>query len=245
MRYFLHLAYDGSNYHGWQRQLNANTVQEELEGALAKLFRTKVGVLGCGRTDTGVHASDFYAHFNFEGEIEDFDKTIFKLNYILPHDIAIYNLFEVGEKAHARFDATDRSYEYWMHFVKDPFLKGKSVFIPYKLDRKILDRACEILLRHEDFAAFCKAGSDVKTTLCNLTEARWEERGNRLVFCITANRFLRNMVRAIVGTMIDLGRGKITLEEFEKIINSGERSSAGASASPQGLYLTKVAYPFL
>jgi len=245
-RYFLHLAYDGSTYHGWQVQPNAISVQEVITQALQTILRDPlVETLGCGRTDTGVHASEFYLHFDSQEELVDPEKEIYKLNNILPFDIACFSLIPVHPEAHARFDATERAYEYRIHTVKDPFLKKYSVFVPYDLDVEIMNKAGQLMLKYSDFAAFCKSGSDQHTTICDLIEASWVKEGNQLRFHIRANRFLRNMVRAIVGTMIDLGRGHISLEEFESILSSGARSNAGTSAPAHGLYLSEVKYPYL
>lgn len=243
-RYFMHISYDGTNYHGWQRQLNSHSVQEEIESALRKLLRQeRVVSVGCGRTDSGVHARDFYLHFNAENPIVSKEEIFFKLNMMLPKDIGLFGLWQVENLAHARFDATERSYEYHIHQQRDPFIERFSTFFPWPLDIDKMNEASHMLLQYTDFAAFCKSGGGQKTTLCDLREARWEVNGYKLIFHITANRFLRNMVRAIVGTLIAVGRGKMSLDEFKAIVEGGKRLQAGDSAAPQGLHLTRIVYP--
>ncbi|MCB0762580.1 MAG: tRNA pseudouridine(38-40) synthase TruA [Flavobacteriales bacterium] len=245
MRFFLRLAYRGTHYSGWQVQPNALSVQEVINKQLSLLLRSEIETVGCGRTDTGVHARDFYLHFDFKSLPFAPQDVVYKLNGMLPDDIAVYEVIEVPAEAHARFDATNRGYEYHLHTVKNPFIQGLSAFVRYNLDLELMNKACELLLRTSDFAAFCKSGSDVHTTLCEVRKAQWTRTEQGMVFEIEANRFLRNMVRAIVGTMIDLGRGHISLEDFHAIVQSGERSKASASADACGLFLTKVQYPFL
>lgn len=245
-RYFMHISYDGGNYNGWQRQLNGHSVQAEIEAALCKLLRQeKVISIGCGRTYAGVHARNFYLHFTAEREIENIDEIFFKLNMMLPFDIGLYKLWKVHDKAHARFDATERSYEYHIHRVRDPFVHRFSTFYPWPLDIELMQKASQKLMQYRDFAAFCKSRGGQKTTLCDLRAAYWEVKGDHLIFHISANRFLRNMVRAIVGTLLDIGRGKITYEEFITIIEEGKRTHAGDSAKAQGLHLTKIKYPYI
>lgn len=243
-RYFLHISYDGTNYHGWQRQLNSHSVQEEIEAALRKLLRQeRVVSVGCGRTDTGVHARDFYLHFNAERPIENLNEILFKLNLMLPKDIGLYGMWEVANLTHARYDAIERSYEYHIHQRRDPFIERFSTFFPWSLDVDEMNEAAKLLLQHKDFAAFCKSGGGQKTTLCDLREAYWVKDDYKLVFHITADRFLRNMVRAVVGTLMQVGRGKMDLAEFRAIIEGGKRTKAGDSAPPQGLHLTRIIYP--
>lgn len=243
-RYFLHISYDGTNYHGWQRQLNSHSVQEEIESALRKLLRQeKVVSVGCGRTDAGVHARDFYLHFNAENPILDKEEVFFKLNLMLPKDIGLFGLWQVGDLTHARFDATERSYEYHIHQRRDPFVQRFSTFYPWPLDVGRMNEAAALLLSYNDFAAFCKTGGGQKTTLCDLREARWEQDDYRLVFHIRADRFLRNMVRAVVGTLLEVGRGKLSLSEFQAIVEGGKRTQAGESVPAQGLHLTRIRYP--
>lgn len=245
-RYFLHIAYDGSAYHGWQMQPESTSVQEIITQGLRTILRQPdIQTVGCGRTDSGVHATQFYLHFDSNEILVDPAKDVYRLNNFLPFDIACFGLLPMHNEAHARFDATERAYEYRIHTVKDPFLNKYSVFTPYDLDVELMNKAGQMMLNHTDFAAFCKSGSDQHTTLCELKEVSWLKLGNQLKLHIRANRFLRNMVRAIVGTMIDLGRGQITLEEFESILNSGNRSNAGTSAPAHGLYLSEVKYPYL
>lgn len=240
MRFKLELAYDGTRYSGWQIQPNAITVQAKLEQALSKVFNQAVQLVGCGRTDAGVHAKMFFAHFDLEFE-PDAD-AVFRINQVLPSDIAVINLDIVNDDFHARFDARSRTYEYYIHFQKDPFLVNKSYFSWKELNLKALNDCCTVLLRYTDFASFCKAGADNKTSICELEAAFWEMQGKQLVFTIKANRFLRNMVRAIVGTMLDVGLGKSSIEEFKQIIEAMDRGKSGKSAAACGLYLMKVDY---
>lgn len=243
-RYFLHISYDGTNYHGWQRQLNGHSVQEEIESALRKLLRQeRVVSVGCGRTDAGVHAREFFLHFNAEKPIDKPEEIFFKLNLMLPKDIGVYRLWQVDYLAHARFDANERSYEYHIHQKRDPFAQRFSTFYPWPLDVAKMNAAALLLLRYKDFAAFCKSGGGQKTTLCDVRHAQWVVDGSKLVFHITADRFLRNMVRAIVGTLVDVGRGRISVEQFVSIIESGKRPKAGESVPAQGLHLTRICYP--
>lgn len=242
MRFFLEIAYSGTPFHGWQRQPNAVTVQQCVEESLATVLRHPTQVTGCGRTDTGVHASQYFLHFDAD---QLPDRFLFGLNGVLPTEISAIRIAEVDAEAHARFDATSRSYEYHIHQRKDPFLDGLSAAIYADLDVKAMQQASLLLLDHDDFASFCKVGSDVKTTLCNVTHVAWSPMGHRLVFSISANRFLRNMVRAIVGTLLDVGMGKTSVEQFAEILDAGDRTVAGKSAAACGLYLTKVEYPFL
>lgn len=242
-RYFIHLAFNGGGFHGWQIQPEAPTVQSALDGALTILLRTPMETVGCGRTDTGVHASCFYAHFDADGSL-DTEWLCTKLNALLPKSIAVFKVFPVDAELHARFSATQRTYTYCLHTRKDPFLEQLSVETHYALDLDLMNRAGEYLRTVSDFGAFCKAGSDNKTTVCRLDECRWQREGHRIYLTISADRFLRNMVRSVVGTSIDLGRGKLTLDDFKAIVASGNRSEAGTSAPAHGLYLSGVAYPF-
>lgn len=242
-RYFIHLSFNGGGFHGWQIQPEAPTVQSTLDAALAMLLRIPVESVGCGRTDTGVHASSFYAHFGIEDGV-DTEWLCNKLNALLPKTIAVFRVFEVDASLHARFSATQRTYTYWLHTRKDPFLEHLSVETHYTLDLELMNRAGEYLRTVSDFGAFCKVGSDNKTTVCRLDECRWERVDHRIKLTISADRFLRNMVRAVVGTSIDLGRGKLSIDAFKAIVASGKRSEAGTSAPAHGLYLSDVAYPF-
>lgn len=241
VRYFIHLAYHGGAYHGWQVQPRAPTVQQTINEALGTLLRHVIEVVGCGRTDTGVHASSYYAHFDVAEPI-DAEWLKVKLNSMLPADIAVYDVFEVTAMEHARFSAVERSYTYSLHNRKDPFLIGRSVFCHYNLDLEQMNKAGTYLCSVNDFASFCKAGSNQKTTLCTLIRCHWHREGHRLYLTISADRFLRNMVRSVVGTSIDLGRGKINLAEFKAIVASGDRGKAGTSAPAHGLCLSDVRY---
>lgn len=241
-RYFIYLCFDGTAYHGWQIQPNGASVQETLEKALSTLLRTSVQVTGAGRTDAGVHAHQMVAHFDSD-KVTDTLRLAYKLNRILPRDISIDRIETVDDSMHARFSARRRTYHYYIHTHKNPFCVGRSALMTYSLDFNLMNKACEELLQHNDFAAFCKANADCKTTLCDLYEAHWdEEEQNQWCFTIAANRFLRNMVRAVVGTLIDVGRGRVTLDDFKRIVENGNRSEAGESVPACGLYLWAVEY---
>lgn len=244
LRYFIELAYKGTNYHGWQIQPDADSVQGMLNKALTMLLRTPIDIMGAGRTDTGVHARQMYAHFDYENEI-DSKQLVHKLNSFLPKDIAIFDVFKVSGEAHARFDATKRTYEYHIHTMKDAFENDGSFQFHLPLDIEKMNEACGILLKHTDFECFSKVNTDVNTFNCRIFEAQWKQNGTKIVFTISADRFLRNMVRAIVGTMINIGTGKINLSDLEKIIESKDRSEAGFSVPAHGLYLTKVEYNYI
>lgn len=244
-RYFIELAYDGTNYHGWQVQPNAVTVQEVLDKALSTLLRQPIETIGCGRTDTGVHATEYFAHINVQ-YIDDKPLVIDKrsLNALLPHDIAIKNIIPVQPEAHARFDAMLRSYEYHIHFEKNPFLNGYSWLIRDKPDLELMNRAAAIVMEYTDFSCFSKSNTQVKTNNCKIAKAEWAETENGIVFHISADRFLRNMVRAIVGTLLQVGRGEMQPEEIRKVIYSKNRSKAGTSVPACGLYLTEIKYSY-
>ncbi len=239
-RYVLRLAYNGANYCGWQTQPELPTVQQTLEEALSTLTRSRVVVLGCGRTDTGVHASDFYAHFDFEGALPD--NLMFKLNSYLPPDIAILDLFAVRDDFHARFSALSRTYQYHVSNLRLPFAQGLYNRIYFTPDVDAMNRAASVLMEYDDFSSFAKLHTDTKTNICHLTEARWDRVGEQLVFTITANRFLRNMVRAVTGTLLDVGRGKLDLDGLRAVVEQKNRCAAGTSMPPQGLFLTRVEY---
>ena len=243
MRYFIQLSYDGTNYHGWQIQENALSVQEAVEKALAVVTREKVELVGAGRTDTGVHASFYMAHFDSNLEALSDGNLVFKLNCLLPTDIAIQKIFPVRPDAHARFDATYREYQYHLSCDKDPFTFRYAEKESRPLDLLKMNEAALILFEYHDFTSFSKLGSDVKTNNCMIHKAFWEDLGSQLVFTIRADRFLRNMVRAIVGTLIDVGLGKLSLSDFRKIIEEKNRSSAGASVAAKGLFLVDIGYP--
>lgn len=249
MRVFLELAYDGTRYHGWQRQPQSITVQEVLEDNLARLFGGPCPVMGCGRTDTGVHAKYYVAHADlpdrvFGERVASWEEAQLKLNGMLPPDIGIYGIHQVDARAHARYDATERGYTYYVHNVKDPFLEGRSTRIYGDLDVAAIEEACQHLVRQGDFASFCKSGSDQGTTLCDVREARWDTLGpHRWAFHIKADRFLRNMVRAAVGTLLEVGQGKRKPEDLIDILAAQDRSAAGKSVLGCGLFLTRVVYP--
>lgn len=242
MRFFIQFSYFGKNFHGWQKQPNAITVQEVLEGAMSTILNQTVALTGAGRTDAGVHAKEMYAHFNLE-TIQDTVDFVFRLNSYLPEDIAVQKIFATKEDAHARFDATARTYEYWITKTKNPFSIDTTHYIKQPLNIDVMNKAAAILLTEEDFECFSKSNTDVYTYLCDITKATWEEKGNFLVFTITANRFLRNMVRAIVGTLLEVGMGKIKIEDVNTIIKSKDRAQAGVSVPAKALYLTQVLYP--
>lgn len=244
MRYFIRFSYKGTNYHGWQYQPNATSVQETLTRALSVVLNSELEIMGAGRTDTGVHAKEMFGHFDFEKEIE-IPTLLHKLNSFLPKDIAVSDVIQVHDDAHARFDATKRTYEYHITTVKNVFLEGLSWYYHQKLDLNLMNEAGKILLQHTDFQCFSKVHTDVNTFNCKITEAFWKEENNQLVFTISADRFLRNMVRAIVGTLVYVGLGKVTLEDFEAIIESRDRGKAGFSVPAHGLYLTEIQYDYI
>ncbi len=242
MRYFIQFSYFGKAYHGWQNQPNAITVQEVLEKALSTLLRDKIDVVGAGRTDAGVHAKQMFCHFDFDS-IDDKKDLAYRLNAFLPDDIAVQEIRTVVDGAHARFDAIERTYEYWLVREKDPFLFDYAHWVKHPLDLPAMNEAAKMLLENTDFECFSKSNTDVKTFNCDVREAYWQDCGDKWVFTITADRFLRNMVRAVVGTLLDVGLKKITSEDMHQIIASKDRSEAGVSVPAKGLYLTKVIYP--
>jgi len=252
-RYFIELAYDGTSYHGWQIQQNAVSVQEVLNKALAVILRQPVETIGCGRTDTGVHAREFFAHFDVpqppEGVISILESTPFRglgsFNALLPPDIAIKNIIPVHADAHARFDATLRSYQYHIHFNKDPFLRGYSWQVRDVPDVELMNQAAAMIMEYIDFSCFSKSNTQVKTNNCKITRAEWEKTEQSMVFHISADRFLRNMVRAIVGTLMMVGKHEMPPEAVRQIIESKNRSNAGMSVPACGLYLTEVKYTYL
>jgi pseudouridylate synthase I len=243
-RYFIYLSYNGKNYCGWQVQPNGVTVQEKLEEALSVLLRQPIAVTGAGRTDAGVHARCMAAHFDYEGEAINGEWLVGKLNRLLPPDIAVDRIVPVKPDAHARFDALSRSYKYYIGHKKDPFNRELVYYIPTPLNYDLMNEAAAVLPHFTDFTSFSKLHTDVKTNNCKIEYAQWTEEADRHVFTITADRFLRNMVRAIVGTLIDVGRGKITVEEFHKIIESKDRGRAGTSAPAHALFLYNIVYPY-
>ena len=244
MRYFIQISYNGTNYHGWQQQPNASSVQETLNKALSTVLNRTIDCMGAGRTDTGVHATQMYAHFDCD-ELQNTTSIIHKLNSFLPQDIVVHNLIQVHDDAHARFDATKRTYEYHIYSFKNAFLQNKSWYFHQKLNVDLMNQACKILFNHTDFQCFSKVHTDVNTFDCKIYEAFWKEENANLIFTISADRFLRNMVRAIVGTMVNVGLEKITLDEFQTIIESKDRKKAGFSVPAHGLYLTEIKYGYL
>ncbi len=245
-RYFIELAYNGQNFHGWQIQPNAITVQEVLQNALKTVLRQKVDIMGCGRTDTGVHARQFFAHVEFDLSASkmDVDLLTYKLNHFLNNDISIFRIFKVNEAAHSRFEALSRTYEYRLRMDKYPFDQEYTYRSSYpKLDFDLMNQAAALLFNYSDFTSFSKTGTDVKTNNCKIMHAEWKNENDVWIFTIKADRFLRNMVRAIVGTLLELGSGKINLEDFKKIIESKNRSNAGWSVPAHGLALVKLEYP--
>ena len=241
-RYFVTFAYDGTNYHGWQIQPNGNSVQEELQHALSTILRRDIEVVGAGRTDAGVHARHMAAHFETDVDF-DCSQLAYKLGRLLPRDISVYDVYPVDSDMHARFSARRRTYHYYVHTRKDPFLRHYSCELHYALDYRLMNEAAAYLLKVSDFAAFCKAHTDVKTTLCDVTEAVWvSDSDHQWHFRISANRFLRNMVRAVVGTLVEVGRHRMTLDEFKQVVASGNRSRAGESMPACALFLEEVEY---
>jgi tRNA pseudouridine38-40 synthase len=244
-RYFIELSYDGTAYHGWQIQPNATTVQECLDKALSVYFRASISTLGCGRTDTGVHATQFYAHFDLQNGHGEATKWVAGINALLPYQIAVKRVFEVDNTAHARFNATERAYHYHIHFHKDPFMLNRSWLYKGELDMDAMNEAAKILLTHTDFSCFSKSNTQTFTNNCKITAAFFEQKDDGLQFTIRADRFLRNMVRAIVGTLIRVGKNELNLAQFTQIIESKNRSNAGQSVPACGLYLVNVIYPFV
>jgi tRNA pseudouridine38-40 synthase len=242
MRYFFEIAYNGRNYNGWQSQANATGVQTVVEEAMSTLLQEQIKIVGSGRTDTGVHCEQQYFHTDIKSE---FENTLFiqKLNSFLPKDIAIKSVHEVKPDASARYDAVERSYRYQITRKKNPFLEGYAWHFFKPLDIQTMNKAAALLIGEQDFECFSKVKTDVNHFLCEIKEAVWREEGDMLIFRITANRFLRGMVRAIVGTLLDVGINKISTSEFESIIKSRDRKKAGANVPPYGLFLTKVKYP--
>ncbi|NJB37381.1 tRNA pseudouridine(38-40) synthase TruA [Croceivirga sp. JEA036] len=244
MRYFIEFSYHGAAYHGWQKQPNAVTVQQVLEEGLSLLTRQKIEVVGAGRTDAGVHAKQMYAHFDVTEPLL-LDKLIYRLNAYLPTDIAVKDLFEVPIDSHARFDATERSYEYWVVQEKSPFYQDSAHQVTLPLNVVAMNIAAKQLIGKKDFECFSKSHTDVKTFFCDVRDAVWEQKEDKLVFTITADRFLRNMVRAVVGTLLEIGLGKRPADDIPRVLASKNRGVAGVSVPAKGLYLTRVVYPEL
>jgi tRNA pseudouridine38-40 synthase len=244
MHYFLKIAYRGTAYHGWQMQENAHSVQAEMNEKISTLCGESVNVVGCGRTDAGVHAREFYLHFDL-GKPMAFQPNdfVFKLNRFLPEDIVVYGAWEVPSEAHARFDAISRTYRYYISLQKDPFARELTLSYTGSLDVKAMRQAAGYLMDYEDFTSFSKLHTQTTTNLCRISEAGWKQTESQLVFTITADRFLRNMVRAIVGTLLEIGKGKLKPEEMKTIIEAKDRGRAGYSVPAQGLFLEEVRYP--
>jgi tRNA pseudouridine38-40 synthase len=243
LRYFIELSFKGTNYFGWQIQPDAPTVQEKLNSSLSLLLREKIEIVGAGRTDSGVHAKLMIAHFDSD-RVESLDNLKHRLNSLLPDDISVYRIYEVQSDAHARFDAESRSYIYKIFLGRDPFELETTWQIHNKdFDIDLMNEACKVLLKHKDFKAFSKSKTDVKTYECVIFDAEWVLDNNQLNFNISANRFLRNMVRAIVGTMLEIGQGDLSIADFESVILSRNRSNAGKSVPARGLYLSNIKYP--
>lgn len=238
----MQFSYYGQAYHGWQNQPNAITVQQVLEQSFTTLLKRPISLVGAGRTDAGVHAKEMFAHFDSETLLNKTDLA-YRLNALLPDDIAVQQIFEVTGETHARFDATERTYEYQISREKNPFYFDSAHYVKHPLNVKKMNEAAALLLQYEDFECFSKSNTDVHTHLCDIKEAEWTKKEDLLVFRITANRFLRNMVRAVVGTLLDVGIGKRNLADVKAVINSKDRSKAGASVPAKGLYLTKISYP--
>ena len=252
MRYFIQLSYDGTGYHGWQVQPNGVSVQEVLQKALSTLLRQPTEVTGAGRTDAGVHASMMVAHFDWPAAHEgegceemplDCTQLTYKLNRLLPPDVAVQAVRPVGPEMHARFSATRRTYHYYIHTHKNPFLRGYSWQVNVPLDFALMNEAAQVLLEYSDFTSFSKTGTDVKTNICQLTEARWEQlKPGEWRFTVSANRFLRNMVRALVGTLVEVGRHRMTISQMRHAIEAKDRQRAGESVPGHALYLTNIEY---
>lgn len=244
-RYFMHLAYRGAPFHGWQSQPNATSVQQVVEGALSTVLRSPTKIVGAGRTDTGVNARCMVAHFDVATPIEHTDGLVRGLNSLVGRDIAIYSVIAVHSTAHARFDATERTYHYYAYSGKSPFFYPLGWQAPATLDYDLMNRAAAILLDVDDFTSFAKLHTDNKTNICRVVHAQWHQVAlGGYVFVITADRFLRNMVRAVVGTLVDVGRHKLTVDDFARIVAERNRCSAGTSMPPQALYLWDIKYPY-
>ncbi len=243
MRYFIRLAYRGTHYHGWQVQPNAPSVQGELNRALETILRHPIETVGSGRTDAGVHAACQFVHLDTSVALHN-DRHLYPLNSLLPSDMAVHNILPVNDSAHARYNALARSYEYRMIFRKDPFRHGLSYLYHRTPDVPLMNEAAALLPAHTDFESFSKVQTDVNHFRCTIKEAFWRQEGDQLVFHVTANRFLRGMVRALVGTLLEVGEGKLSVAGFEDVILSKDRRRAGRAVPPEGLFLTDVAYPF-
>jgi len=241
MRFFIELSFNGNNFHGWQIQPNANTIQAELNKALSVILKDVISVVGAGRTDAGVHAKQMFAHFDFEGDVET-EILLTKLNGFLPNDISVHQIFKVNDNTHARFDAVSRTYQYYITNEKNPF--NKNVYLYYqRLNVDAMNLACKYLLGKQDFTSFSKLHTQTYTNDCNVIIANWKQQRNELLFTIKADRFLRNMVRAIVGTLLEVGEGKMGPKRIKEIIAKKDRSEAGVSVPAHALFITKIEYP--
>lgn len=243
LRYFVQLSFLGTRYHGWQIQPNAVSVQEVVEKAFSTILREEIRVVGAGRTDAGVHASFFVLHFDFSKQITDFQKLLFRLNGFLSPDIAIHKIYRVPNDFHARFSAVSRTYRYYISTVKNPFSTETSFYYPRELDVEKMNEAAKILYETKDFTSFSRLHTDVKTNFCKVFRAEWIAEKENLIFNIKADRFLRNMVRAIAGTLLEVGRGKLSVDDFREIIVLKDRGAAGASVPACGLFLVDIEYP--
>lgn len=244
MRYFIHLAYNGTRFCGWQVQPHSPSVQETISSVLSKLLGEQIDITGAGRTDSGVHASCYYAHFDTEKEVSLQDLK-YKMNRMLPNDIVVFDVFPVKDDLHARFSATSRTYTYTITTVKNPFAIETEYYFPIKLNVDEMNKAAKLLIGTQDFTSFSKLHTDVNNNICTVTQAKWETVGDKITFTISANRFLRNMVRSIVGTLIEVGKNQITIDDFVKIIDSKNRQNAGQSIPACGLALCDIEYPDL
>jgi len=245
MRYFIKLSYKGTKYHGWQYQPNAITIQEELEKVFSLLLKQQIKITGAGRTDAGVHAINYIAHFDVSEVITDIESLLYKANSFLNYDIVIHKIFEVAEDLHARFSAISRTYEYRINTEKNPFLKDSSYYVKFNLDFEKMNDAAKHLFDYKDFTSFSKLHTDTKTNNCNIMKAQWNRRGEQMIFTIEADRFLRNMVRAITGTLLEVGKEKLTIDSFKKIIESKDRGMAGVSVPAHALFLKEISYPII
>ncbi|OEK07210.1 tRNA pseudouridine(38-40) synthase TruA [Roseivirga misakiensis] len=241
-RYFLHLSYKGTRYHGWQIQPNAHTIQAEIQNGLSTILREEISIMGSGRTDTGVHAKVQVAHFDYDKPLVS-EELVYKLNSILPNDIAINACRPVEGDAHTRFDAVERGYHYFIHTKKSPFLISDSYYFSQALDLGLMNLAAEKLVGEQDFESFSKVKTEVNNFICNISHANWFIENDQLVFHVRANRFLRGMVRALVGTLLLVGENKLSVEDFVQVIKSKDRQKAGRAVPPHGLFLTAVNYP--
>jgi len=242
-RYFVQLSFNGTRYHGWQIQPNALSVQEEVEKSFSTILSEEIAVTGAGRTDTGVHASKYVLHFDVSRQLTDTSKLIYRLNRFLPPDIAIQDIWKVPPEAHARFSALSRTYKYYITLEKDPFSLEREYYLRITPDVEKMNDAARIIMEYRDFTSFSRLHTDVKTNFCKIYQAGWEIEGTKLIFTIKADRFLRNMVRAFVGTLLDVGKGKIPSGQVREIIEKKDRGAAGASAPAHGLFLTDIVYP--